>query len=98
MLLIVLTLPVTHKNINHNYDKITEPNVSEGLVTATDVESDQYSVCNNWHVCVCLRMNGRLIEGPLSAVKIALLQSLYLSCANIAKVVSPNTIHLHIDV
>lgn len=43
-------------------------------------------------------MNGRLIEGPLWAVKIALLQSLYLSCANIAEVMSPNTIHLHTDV
>lgn len=43
-------------------------------------------------------MNGRLIEGALWAVKIALLQSLYLSCANIAEVMSPNTIHLHTDV
>lgn len=52
-LLIALTLPVTHKNINHNYDKITQTNVSEESVSATDAESDHDAVCNNWHVCVC---------------------------------------------
>lgn len=50
--LIALTLPVTHHNINHNYDKITQLNTSEGLVTMTDVESDQHAVCNNSGMCV----------------------------------------------
>ena len=44
MLLIAFTLPVTRQNINHNYDKITQPIVTEELVTATDVESDQHAV------------------------------------------------------
>lgn len=52
MLLITLTLPVTRQNINHNYDKITQLNVSEEFVTATDVESDQHAVCNNSGMCV----------------------------------------------
>lgn len=52
MLLIALTLPVTRQNINHNYDKMTQPNVSEELVSATDVESDQHAVCNNSSMCV----------------------------------------------
>lgn len=66
--------------------------------TAKDVESDQQALCNNSSVCVCPRMNGGLIEGPPWAVKIALLRSLYLSCANITKVMSPQTIRLHADV
>lgn len=41
-LLITVTLPVTRQNMNHNYDKMTQPNVSEELVSATDVESDQH--------------------------------------------------------
>lgn len=66
------------------------------FVPATDVESDEHAVCNNSGMCVCLFENEwGLIEGPLWAVKIALLQSLYLSCANIAEVMSLNTIHLH---
>jgi len=65
VLLITLTLPVTRQNINHNYDKITQPHVSEEFVTATDVESDQHAVYNNSGMCVCLRMSVRLIEGPV---------------------------------
>ncbi len=52
MLLIALTRPVTRQNINHNYDKITQLNVSVELVTATDVKSDQHAVCNNSGMCV----------------------------------------------
>lgn len=46
-------------------------------------------------MCVSVSMNGRLTGAP---VQMALLQTLYLSCANIAKVMSPNTIYLHTDV
>lgn len=49
-------------------------------------------------VWVCLWVNGRLIEGPLWAVKKGLPQPLYLSCANISEVMSPLTIHLPSDV
>lgn len=51
--LIALTLPVT-RSINHNYDKITQLNVSAEFVTATDVESDQHASCNNSGMCVRL--------------------------------------------
>lgn len=47
-------------------------------------------------VCVWAWMGGQ--QGPPRAVPMALLQTLYLSCANIAKVMSPNTIYLHADV
>lgn len=65
-MLIALTLSMTHLSINHNYDKITQLNVSEELDTATNVESDHHALCNNSGMCVCLcDMNGRLIGGPI---------------------------------